>query len=177
MKARWDKRRLFLGVLALLAAIAVGSDMSAESRAVVAPSRGKAVAAAHAAPPGMRKANAAEPVLAELGEPLQRTLDDAPVDIFKGKSWYVPPPPPPPPKPAPPPKPTAPPMPYAFMGSYLGEDGRLVIFLTRGDRVITASPGDVLEGTYRVENITAGQLGLIYLPLNIRQTLHVGEVS
>jgi hypothetical protein len=102
------------------------------------------------------------------------------VDIFKGKSWYVAPPKPkpvPPPPPPPPPQPTAPPMPYAYMGSYLGRDGRLLIFLTRGDQVYSVSPGDVLEGTYRVEGISEGQLVLIYLPLNIQQSISIGEAS
>ena len=84
------------------------------------------------------------------------------VDIFKGKSWYVAPPKPkpvPPPPPPPPPPPTAPPMPYAYMGSYLGKDGRMIIFLTRGDQVYSVSPGDVLEGTYRVEGIAVGSAG------------------
>jgi hypothetical protein len=102
------------------------------------------------------------------------------VDIFKGKSWYVAPPKPkavPPPPPPPPPPPTAPPMPYAYMGSYLGKDGRMIIFLTKGDQVYSVSPGDVLEGTYRVEGIASGQLVLIYLPLNIQQTISIGEAS
>lgn len=102
------------------------------------------------------------------------------VDIFKGKSWYVAPPKPkplPPPPPPPPPPPTAPPMPYAYMGSYQGKDGRMIIFLTRGDQVYSVSPGDVLEGTYRVQGIASGQLVLIYLPLNIQQTISIGEAS
>jgi len=102
------------------------------------------------------------------------------VDIFKGKSWYVAPPKPkavPPPPPPPPPPPTAPPMPYAYMGSYMGKDGHTIIFLTKGDQVYSVSPGDVLEGTYRVEGIASGQLVLIYLPLNIQQTISIGEAS
>jgi hypothetical protein len=68
-------------------------------------------------------------------------------------------------------------MPYAYMGSYLGKDGRMIIFLTRGDQVYSVSPGDVLESNYRVEGITSGQLVLIYLPLNIQQTISIGEAS
>lgn len=120
-------------------------------------------------------ANKAEPSLAGLEKIGNRSAPEkGGVDIFKEKSWYVPPPPP---KPAPPPAPTAPPIPYAFMGSYRGDDGRLTVFLTRGDRVYSVSPGDVLEGTYRVEEIASGQLVLIYLPLNTRQTMSIGEAS
>jgi hypothetical protein len=105
---------------------------------------------------------------------------DSVVDIFKSKSWYVPPPPPKPvlpPPPPPPPVPVAPPVPYVFMGSYKGDDGRLIIFLTKGNRVYSAFLGEVLEGTYRVQEIVSGQLVLIYLPLNTRQTISVGEAS
>lgn len=99
------------------------------------------------------------------------------VDVFKGKSWYVPPPPPPPPKPVPPPPPTAPPLPYAFLGSYQEPGGRLIIFLTRGERVYSVSPGDVIENTYHVDGVAAGQLSLTYLPLNIKQTMNIGDLS
>ena len=102
------------------------------------------------------------------------------VDVFHSKTWFVPPPPPPPQKPVPPPPPpppTAPPLPYTFLGSYTGTDGKLIIFLTRGDRVLSVSPGEILEGTYRVEGVTAGQLSLTYLPLNIKQSMNTGESS
>lgn len=98
-------------------------------------------------------------------------------DIFASKSWYVPPPPPPPPKPVPPPPPTAPPLPFAFMGSYQEPEGRLILFLTKGDRLYTVSPGDVIDGIYRVEEVAAGQLGLTYLPLNIKQSMTIGDAS
>lgn len=101
----------------------------------------------------------------------------ASTDLFAGKSWYVPPPPPKPKPPPPPPPPTAPPLPFAFMGSYQETDGRLIIFLTKGERLYTVSPGDVIDGTYRVEDVVSGQLGLTYLPLNIRQSMSVGEIS
>ena len=121
---------------------------------------------------------AATPALDKLGK--RASKDHKTVDFFKGKSWYVAQPKPkpvPPTPPPPPPPPTAPPLPYAFMGSYLGKDGRITIYLTRGDQVFSVSPGDVLEGTYRVEGISSGQLGLIYLPLNIQQTISIGEAS
>ncbi len=127
-----------------------------------------------------KKTDAAAPFsgLDKIGK--RATLDHKAVDIFKGKSWYVPPPKPkpkPPPPPPPPPPPTAPPMPYAFMGSYQGEDGRMIFFLTRGDKVYSVSSGDVIDGIYRVGEVVSGQLVLIYLPLNIQQTINIGEAS
>jgi len=103
---------------------------------------------------------------------------DPPVpDLFTQKSWYVPPPPPPPPKPVPPPPPTAPPLPFNFLGSYQAPNKSLVIFLSKGDQLYTVSPGDVIEGIYRVEDIDSGLLAFTYLPLNIRQTVVVSGSS
>ncbi len=130
-------------------------------------------------PAGEKKAEPEQPgALDKIGK--RTATEHKTVDIFKGKSWYVAPPKPkplPPPPPPPPPPPIAPPLPYAFMGTYLGKDGKIIVYLTRGDQVYAVSPGDVLEGTYRVQGIEAGQLILIYLPLNIQQTIRIGEAS
>lgn len=99
------------------------------------------------------------------------------VNLFSSKSWYVPPPPPPPQKPLPPPRPTAPPLPFSFMGQYEDPPEHVVFFLVKGDKVYTVSVGDVIEGTYRVEGASDGQLALTYLPLNIRQLLSTGSNS
>lgn len=140
----------------------------------------------NARPSMQRKSKQVQTAALEISQDELEKMNNRPqakegaVDIFKSKSWYIPPPPPkpvPPPKPLPPPAPVAPPVPYAFMGSYKGDDGRLIIFLTKGDRVYSTFLGEVLEGTYRVQEIASGQLVLIYLPLNTRQTISVGEAS
>lgn len=96
--------------------------------------------------------------------------DDAPSDLFAAKSWYVPPPPP---KPLPPPPPSAPPLPYAYMGKMI-EDGHLTVFLTRQDRNYVVKAGETLEGMYKVESVTPQMMTLVYLPLNMKQTLMIG---
>jgi hypothetical protein len=97
-------------------------------------------------------------------------------NVFESKSWYVPPPPPPAAKPLPPPPPSAPPLPFTYLGRY--EDrAKPVIFLVRGDRVLLVSAGDVIEGTYRVDGIVGTALGLTYLPLNIKQSLDIGNAG
>jgi hypothetical protein len=102
-----------------------------------------------------------------------------PADAFQTKSWYVPPPPPPPPpppKPLPPPVPTAPPLPFTYLGKFQ-DAAQPVIFLVRGDRILTVSAGDVIEGTYRVDGIVGATLGLTYLPLNIKQQINIGNAG
>lgn len=103
------------------------------------------------------------------------------VDLFAAHSWYIAPPAPPPSaiaeattKPPPPPAPSAPPMPFQFLGK-LDDSEKLRVFLVRGERIYTVSAGDVIDGTYRVENISGTQMTLIYLPLNTAQTLSVGS--
>lgn len=98
-------------------------------------------------------------------------------DIFAAKSWAPPPPkvviapPPPPPAPV---APSAPPMPYKFIGK-MDDTSSLKAFLNRGDRVYVVSVGEVLDNTYRVESIKSGQMILIYMPLNVSQTLSIGS--
>ena len=76
----------------------------------------------------------------------------------------------------PPPTPTAPPMPFGYLGRYQ-DAAKPIIFLTRSDRVLLVSEGDVIEGAYRVDGIVGSRLGLTYLPLNIRQSLDIGPAE
>jgi hypothetical protein len=50
-----------------------------------------------------------------------------------------------------------------------------LVILTQGNRVLTASPGDVLEKTYRIERIEASNVVFTYLPLGTSQTLSTGS--
>ena len=96
------------------------------------------------------------------------------VNAFSITSWYVPQPPPPTPPPAPPPVPTAPPLPFTYLGRYEDAPTQLAILL-KGERMYTVSEGEVIEDTYRVERVTSAAVELVYLPLNIKQTLRSGE--
>lgn len=106
---------------------------------------------------------------------LQRSRDEEEQiqDVFKAKSWYVPPPPP---KPVPPPPPAPPPLPFKYMGK-LVEDGKLTVFLIKQDRSFAVKNGDTIEGAYRVESVEAQRVLFTYLPLNMQQTLVIGGVN
>ncbi len=97
-------------------------------------------------------------------------------DVFATKSWYVPPPPPPPSRPVPPPPPMAPPLPFTYVGK-LVEEGKITVFLSTSDRNYAIQEGDVINGTYHVDQLKAPVMILTYLPLNIKQTLQIGEVN
>lgn len=100
-------------------------------------------------------------------------------ELFAKSTWVIVPPPPkpvpppPPVEPPPPPPPTAPPLPYAFMGKFEQGD-TLVVILTRGNRVLTASAGETLENVYRIERIEASKVTFTYLPLGTLQSLSTG---
>lgn len=98
------------------------------------------------------------------------------VDLFKSRTWYIPPPPVEEPKgpPPPPPVPTAPPLPFAFMGQVI-EDQQVQVVLTRSNRVVTVREGEMIDRNYRLESFHDGILTFVYLPLDIKQTLVIGE--
>jgi hypothetical protein len=70
--------------------------------------------------------------------------------------------------PAPPPQ--APPLPFAYLGR-LSEDSDTTVFLSMGDRNLLVRPGDTIDNTYKVEEVTDSAVIVTYLPMNQRQTL------
>lgn len=173
MNARTWRQRVLLGALAvtIVLSAASGKEWQSADEPVMPAKRPVSAASRNSARP--------QPQL-ELRR-LDQTDAAAKAEIasshaFRAMSWYVPPPPPPPrppPKPQPPPPPTAPPMPFSFLGRY--EEGETrIILLVRGERIYTVAEGEVIDDTYRVERLAGGQLELIYLPLNIKQTISTG---
>jgi hypothetical protein len=53
------------------------------------------------------------------------------------------------------------------------QDGRVYVFLARGDNVVTAKQGDVIDGVYRVDAVTESEIVLTYVPLNEKQSITV----
>lgn len=167
-KRKWSLLALVLVLAALL--VAAGADRDGKGKAeTVAESRPKPKTE------NARMADASGPELALLQRPAETK---EPGNVFESKSWYVPPPAPPPAKllPPPPPPPTAPPLPFTYLGQYQDKD-KPVIFLVRGDRVLTVKQGEVIDGAYRVDGIVGTSLGLTYLPLNIKQILNIGTAG
>ncbi len=75
-------------------------------------------------------------------------------------------------QPAPPP-PMAPPLPFVYMGR-LAEEQNTTVFLVMGDRNLVVKPGDVIDNTYKIEEVGESAMTLTYLPMNQRQTLPIG---
>lgn len=69
--------------------------------------------------------------------------------------------------------PSAPPLPFTYIGKK-AQDGVWEVYLARRDQTFVARARGVLEGTYRVEAISAISMTLTYLPLNQVQQLSLG---
>ena len=79
-------------------------------------------------------------------------------------------------KPLLPPEPTAPPLPFIYIGKYI-EDNQLVVFLGYRGNNLLVKAGDIIQQTYKIETINPPVLTLTYLPMNIRQTIQIGELQ
>ena len=69
-----------------------------------------------------------------------------------------------------------PPLPFQFLGRFVDE-GKAAYFLQTGERNVVARPGDTLEERYRFDGVVQGALQFTYLPLNLKQTLAVGDLN
>lgn len=66
-------------------------------------------------------------------------------------------------------RPAAPPLPFRYLGKML-EDGRLAVFLARGDESLSVKAGQRI-GEYRVDKVTETEVVFTYLPLKTKQSL------
>ncbi|HEX4928035.1 MAG TPA: hypothetical protein VFV74_08560 [Burkholderiales bacterium] len=71
--------------------------------------------------------------------------------------------------PTPPTKPTAPPLPFRYLGKMI-EDGKLNVFLARGDESLSVRAGSRI-GEYRVDKVNDHEVVFTYLPLKTKQRL------
>jgi hypothetical protein len=110
-------------------------------------------------------------VFSELPE--RGTLGGSKVDLFGQQSWQ-----PPPPKVvvSPPRLPSPPPMSYRFAGRLL-QDGKLQVFVSKGDTPIAIKVGDTLEEGYVVEAITTEAITLIYPSLGHRASIAIPLIT
>ena len=102
-----------------------------------------------------------------------------PVDIFAPRNWR-----PAPPKIASRPQPIlpaqAPPLPFKFLGKIIDSDSAdtrqtTAFLLTYGDKVLTVRLGNWIDATYRVDRYENGQLYFFYQPMQIQQSLFIGD--
>lgn len=73
--------------------------------------------------------------------------------------------------PPPPPPPQAPPLPFRYLGMLGEQEEQTIVFLERQDKSYAVRPGDLIDGTYRVEEAGEGHVVFTYLPLDLKQVL------
>jgi len=135
--------------------------------------------APRAAASGPRGVAGEAPAVA-IGEVARPSFDAAVAERI-ALAWEPAPPPPPPPavlaaqkaaaaRAANPPPPQAPPLPFKVIGRF--EDGQSYAGIAQSGQVThVMRKGDVIERNYRVEAVTQKEVTLMYLPLQIKQTL------
>jgi hypothetical protein len=72
--------------------------------------------------------------------------------------------------------PAAPPLPFAYLGKAI-EDGKLEVFLSRGEQSYSVRSGQKIDGEYRVDKVTQSSVTFTYLPLKTKQTLEIPAVN
>lgn len=97
------------------------------------------------------------------------------VDIFAVRTWEPPPPPVVAPPPAPSEPPPPPPLPFTFLGRIAEAGKGTAYLLSERGTVRVVRVGDRLASGYLVEDYKDGQLVFLYPPMNIRQTLEIGD--
>ena len=93
-------------------------------------------------------------------------------DIFQAKSWYVPPP-----APKIRPKPSAPPLPFIYIGKLIEPGKASTVFLESQNRTYLVHEDDSIDTNYHIDTIKPPVMTLTYLPLDIKQTMQIGDAN
>ncbi len=163
MDVRHRRAGLAVAALATVIAVAWTAAQDDATGSYAAPASAPAAETERSVPP------VAKPGFPDIGEAQARRarFADPVADPFAAKTWN----PRVDEKPA---APVAPPMPYTYFGR-MSEDGKLYVFLQRGERTYMVTDGDVVDQEYRVEEIAPNAVVMTYLPLKQRQVLHTGS--
>ena len=164
---RRPPRIAVLIVLLVGAAVWVAIDL----RGPAAPTSAKAPASGASRDPEQAAARASE--AKQPGIPTRSTLGKFGADPFSTHSWL------PRRKPAvvsEPPAAVVPPLPYRFAGQFLRESG-IEVYVARGEEIFPAKEGDTLDGQYKVDSVSATEVGFVHIPSGTRQTLQFSALK
>jgi hypothetical protein len=75
------------------------------------------------------------------------------------------------------PAPTAPPLPFVYVGKMIEQGKTPTVFLERQARIYVVHEGDAIDSNYRVDAINVPLMTLTYIPLDIKQTVQIGEAN
>ncbi|MCY4746069.1 hypothetical protein NYO99_13870 [Pelomonas sp. UHG3] len=170
-----NRRHLTLGsaLVATLAATAwVATRPQDPAEPVAAPVRRPAAAAS---------VPSAMPVAAAAPGARQPWAEASPAQLA---AWQPPPPPPAPPAPpptvaAPPPPPMAPTVPYQMIGRVVDGEGAQAVemaLLSGPSKALSVKRGDVIDGQWRVEQVSPSGVSLTWLPAKLPQNIVFKQV-
>ena len=69
-----------------------------------------------------------------------------------------------------------PPLPFQFMGRFTDE-GKTAYFLQIDGQNVVARPGEKINDSYLLDSVSGDTMNFIYLPLNQKQSLVVGDTN
>ncbi|WP_457420187.1 hypothetical protein [Roseateles sp. P5_E7] len=126
-----------------------------------------------------RKAAAASPGAPEAPKPSEARQPWVEASPAQLAAWQPPPPPPLPPAPPPaaappPPPPMAPPVPYQMIGRVVegaGSQAIEVALLAGPNKALSVRRGDVIDGQWRVEQVSTSGVSLTWLPAKLPQNI------
>ena len=73
-------------------------------------------------------------------------------------------------------RPSAPALPFTYLGKLI-EDGKLEVFLGRGEDSYSVKAGTRIGKEYRVDKVTESKVTFTYLPLKTKQVLDIPAVN
>jgi len=74
---------------------------------------------------------------------------------------------------SPPPPPTAPPLPFVYRGILTASDGSWIVQLARGNEFLLVGRGELIDSTYRLDDLKGDELIFTYLPMSLVQSLSI----
>ena len=170
MKAATRRLALGIALAATIAAIVLAPPSDDDAAASVEPVRRE-----------RRAAREHEQLRDIAGEPSSsRALRTDVPTIFQVTTWAKPVARAPAPKVAPaapvPQEPQVPGIPFRILGRFV-ENGVAGMFVQYNDRTLVARAGDLIGDAYRVESIVDQTMTVVYLPMNVTQTIAAGAMN
>lgn len=166
------KQRLWLLGGALALTLAALASIQGNDEPDIALARPGKASVPH--PKNRGEAETEMPGDAPLAKLNRQPLPENVQEMFGGKTWHVAPPTA---KATATTAPSAPPLPFVYTGKLAEEGERIVVFLNKQGRSYIVRDGDVLDKIYRVDEVRPPVMALTYLPLNVKQTIQIGELD
>ena len=161
----------YLGGALALSLAATGWISARENGGIEVAEAAPSSRAAQASRPDVSSARSEAAVDLQLERLRRREAGQGITNLFESRTWQAPAPQP---KPGPVAPPLAPSLPFIYLGKMV-YDGNVTVFVSKQDSNYAVHEGDVIDATYKVDTIKGSLMTLTYLPMNTKQTMHIGD--